>query len=187
MTSTWASSARKRSMHHRYPASRSASQLYTGLPQRCPSELRLSGGTPATKRGRRFSSSRKYSGQAQTSLESGETKNGKSPIRRTPRSWAYSLRACPRRNSRNWAKQIWSTWCGQFAAGLLQDIRYALHQFHWPLQVMGAAEAGFQRAEEGVVFQPVRVLLTKLLEIGLQIPAGADLRSWPMQCRAGGS
>jgi hypothetical protein len=49
------------------------------------------GGNPATKRGRRRSSNWNNSGLAQTSLESGETKNGRSPIKLTPRAWACSL------------------------------------------------------------------------------------------------
>jgi len=40
---------------------------------------------------------------------------------------------------------------------------------------VGTAEGSFQRAEQREVFQPVRVQAAELLEIGLQIAAGAGL------------
>ena len=58
----------------------------------------------ATKRGRRCASSRNSSGLAHTSLESGATKKGRSPIKRTPLARACAFRRSPWRNNKNCAR-----------------------------------------------------------------------------------
>ena len=51
--------------------------------------------------------------------------------------------------------------------GLGQDFRHTLDQLPWPLEVVSAIVPKFQRSKEGIIFQPMRLLVAELLKSNL--------------------
>ena len=58
----------------------------------------------------------------------------------------------------------------QILPGPGQGCRLTLNQLCRPLKVGVAMVPGFQRPEQGIVFQPVRPVVAELLKGGLQLP-----------------
>ena len=60
---------------------------------------------------------------------------------------------------------------GELSSGTGQGGRIASDQLGRPIEVRYAAILDFQRPEQRVIVQPVRLLIAELLEGGLQVPA----------------